>query len=246
MDLGIVFLVATAAAACPPLEEGVETAVKALLDGADPAAGFAAAEASLACGPARPGPLAALWLARGAALQLAGDEPAARPFYASARALAPDQFDERLGAAVRASWEAASASGPGRLLANRPVKVDDQRVSRFPAPTASGPHAVQAPDAGWARVVVVQAGEDLQVAVPAAAPETSKKKSPLAGVLGGVALAGAIGAGLGAISQTEVMAAAPTTSSLDEAWGTQQALGYTSIGLAALGATGITLQIALP
>ena len=42
------------------------------------------------------------------------------------------------------------------------------------------------------------------------------------------------------------MAAAPTTSSLDEAWGTQQALGYTSIGLAALGATGITLQIALP
>lgn len=51
MDLGIVFLVATAAAACPPLEEGVETAVKALLDGADPAAGFAAAEASLACGP---------------------------------------------------------------------------------------------------------------------------------------------------------------------------------------------------
>jgi hypothetical protein len=244
VGLGIA-LIAAANAACPPLADGVESAMKALLDGADPQPGFAAAEASLACGPAPADRLAALWLARGAALHLAGDEAAAQPFYARARALAPEGFDERLGVAVKESWARASSAGTGRLIANRPLRIDGTRVSRFPTSTEAGPHALQAPEASWARVVVVPAGEDLNVEVPAPA-KVAKKKSPLLAILGGVALAGAVGAGAGAISQTPVMEDAPDTTSLDAAWETQQVLGYSSIALAGLGATGVVLQFALP
>jgi hypothetical protein len=125
------------------------------------------------------------------------------------------------------------------------LRIDGTRVSRFPTSTEAGPHALQAPEASWARVVVVPAGADLNVEVPAPA-KVAKKKSPLLAILGGVALAGAVGAGAGAISQTPVMEDAPDTTSLDAAWETQQVLGYSSIALAGLGATGVVLQFALP
>jgi hypothetical protein len=245
MGLGIVLVAAFASAACPPVQEGVEVAVLALVDGADPGPGFAAAEASLACGPADGAALARLWLARGAALQLAGDESSAAPFYATARALAPEAFDDRLGPTVRASWEAATLGEPGRLAADRPLRVDGRRVARFPAELPSGPHALQAPEAAWGKVVVMLPGEELQVQVPRAA-NSDKKKSPLAAILGGVALAGAVGAGAGAIVQTDVMATAADTDALEAAWATQQGLGYGAVGLAALGASGIVLQFVLP
>ncbi len=245
MGMGIVLLSAFAFAACPSFDEGVEAAMRALVDGVDPVPGFTVAEASLACSDVNAPQLARLWLARGAALQLAGDEGSAAPYYASARALAPGAFDDRLGPAVRATWEAASLGANGRLLANRPLRVDGAPVSVFPAELRAGPHALQAPEAVWARTVFLQAGEEMQVEVPqGGAP--ARKKSPLLAILGGVAVAGAVGMGAGAVSQTEVMASAPDTEFLEAAWSTQQGLGYTAIGLAAVGAGGIVLHFVLP
>jgi hypothetical protein len=247
MGLGVILSAALANAACPSVDDELERATAALVDGADPSAALAASEAGLACASTTDAQLARLWLVSGAARQLAGDPEAAMPFYAAARALAPDGFDDRLGDAVRTSWSGATASGAGKLVADRPVKVDGRRVARFPAELASGPHALQAPEVSWARVVMVQSGEDFRVEVPSAPVDGApKRKSALFAVLGGVALAGAVGAGAGAIAQTDMMASAADVESLDAAWGAQQGLGYAAIGLATLGTTGVVLQFALP
>jgi hypothetical protein len=96
-------------------------------------------------------------------------------------------------------------------------------------------------------VVVVAPAETLRVDVPAAAPkERTRKKSPAWAVAGGVALAGAIGCGVGATLQSDTLAEAPTVAALNDAYAVQTALGSASLALGALGATGVVLQFALP
>ncbi len=249
MGLGVaLFLVTAAHAGCPPLADALEAATTALIDGVDTGAAFTAAEASLACAPATKTELARLFLLRGAALQLAGEADAVGPFYAAAIGQDATYFDDRLGPAVRAAWTDARHGDPGRLTANRPLDVDGTRVDAFPATLESGPHALQALEAGWARVVVLPAGEELAVEVPTTRPvePPTRKKSALWLVAGGAALAGAVGCGAGAMAQTETMGEAETVAALDEAWTTQTVLGSAALGLAALGGTGVVLHFVLP
>lgn len=248
MGLGMILLIAAAHAACPPLDEALEVATAKLVDGADPSSAFTAVETSLACGPATPAQLARLWLLRGAAFELGGDPAAAEPYYAAAATLDSTVWDERLGPAVKASLAAAKHGNPGNLQANRPVDVDGVRKDTFPLPLDSGPHALQAPEVDWARVVVVVPGETILVDIPTtrAIDPSKRKKSAAWAVAGSVALAGAVGCGVGAILQTEAMADAPSVDTLEAAWGTQQLLGGGTIVLGALGATGVVLQVALP
>lgn len=249
MGLGMILaFVALAHAECPALDPTLEAATAALVDGADPAPAFAAAEASLACAPADKAHLARLWLLHGAALHLAGDASAAEGWFAAAATVDEKVWDERLGPVVRQALDAARHRAPGMLQPTRPVLIDGEKQERFPIPADSGPHALQALDASWARVVLVEPSETLRVEVPAAIPKSKVKKARPAGwaVAGAVALAGAVGCGVGAVLQSDTMAAAPTVSSLEEAWATQQALGGGAIALGALGATGIVLQVALP
>ncbi|GDX80691.1 hypothetical protein LBMAG42_25020 [Deltaproteobacteria bacterium] len=250
MGLGMILYFAAAAhAECAPLAEALEAATRALVDGTETSPAFAAAEASLACGPASREELARLWLLHGAALHLTGDLTSAEAYFAAAFTLSPAGYDDRLGPTVRAAFEAAKHGDPGRLTASRPVSVDGKKLKRFPATLESGPHAVVASDAGWARVVVILPNDDLVVEVPppgANAPTAIKGKSPAWLIAGGVALAGAVGCGAGAYTQTSVMSEAETTSDLDAGWATQQALGYSAIGLGALGASGLVLHFVLP
>lgn len=250
MGLGmILFFAASAHAECAPISDALEAATRALVDGADTAPAFGAAEAALACGPATSAELARLWLLHGAALHLAGDLSSAEAYFAAAYTLSPAGYDDRLGPTVRTAFEGAKHGDPGRLTASRPVRVDGKKVKRFPATLESGPHAVVASDAAWARVVVVLPNDDLVVEVPppgANAVTSKKSKSPAWLIAGGVALAGAVGCGAGAYTQTAVMGEAETTEALDAGWATQQALGFSAIGLGALGASGVVLHFVLP
>lgn len=256
MGLGVTFWVGLAAAAdpaapCAPLADALEAATLALIDGADAGSAFAAAEVSLACAPATAPELARLFVLRGAALQLGGEPAAAEPFYAAARGQDDAWFDDRLGAAVRAAWSSAKHGDPGRLTANRPLTVDGAAVEAFPATLESGPHALQALDVAWARVLVLPPGEELAVDVPLTPPPPAavagtRRRGAGWLVAGGAALAGAIGCGAAAVGQTEVMGEADTVAALDDAWGAQQALGYTAIGLGVVGAAGVTLHFVLP
>lgn len=250
MGLGMILSLAAAAhAECAPIADALEAATRALVDGAEPTPAFTAAEAALACGPATSAELARLWLLHGAALHLAGDLTSAEAYFAAAFTLSPAGYDDRLGPTVRAAFEAAKHGDPGRLTASRPVSVDGKKLKRFPATLESGPHAVVATDARWARVVVILPNDDLVIDVPppgTGAPTPEKRKSPAWLIAGGVALAGAVGCGAGAYTQSAVMGEAETTAKLDAGWATQQALGYSAIGLGALGASGVVLHFVLP
>ncbi|MSQ02418.1 MAG: hypothetical protein EXR71_11095 [Myxococcales bacterium] len=240
-----------AQAACPTMGATLESATSVLIDGGDSTAALAEVETVLACRRATRAELARLWLLRGAALQLSGDLPAAEPFYAAALAADATWFDDRLGSAVREAWARARNGLPSRLSANRPLEVDGVPIGSFPATLASGPHALQAPDVRWARVVVMAPGEESAVEVPLTPlPDPNAEVRPRKGpgwlVAGGALLAGAVGVGVAAAAQSEVMSGAETTTALDEAWTTQQALGFGSIGLAALGSTGVVLHVVLP
>lgn len=250
MALGMILYFAAAAhAECAPVADTLEAVTRALVDGVDSAPAFTAAEAALACGSATSGELARLWLLHGASLHLAGDVTSAEAYFAAAYTLGPTGYDDRLGPTVRAAFEAAKHGDPGRLTANRPVHVDGKKLKRFPATLESGPHAVVATDAGWARVVVILPNDDLLIEVPppgTASPTQEKRKSPAWLIAGGVALAGAVGCGAGAYTQSAAMGEAETTADLDAGWATQQALGYSAIGLGALGASGVVLHFVLP
>lgn len=250
MGLGMILYFAAAAhAECAPLADALDAATRALVDGADATPSFSAAEVALACGPATSAELARLWLLHGAALHLAGDLTSAEAYFAAAYTLSPSGYDDRLGPTVRAAFEGAKHGDPGRLTASRPVQVDGKKVKKFPTTLESGPHALVATDAGWARVVVILPNDDLVVDVPppgATTPAVKKGKSPAWLIAGGVALAGAVGCGGGAYIQTPVMGEADTVADLDAGWATQQALGYSAIGLGALGASGVVLHFVLP
>ncbi len=251
MGLGMMLLWAQAHAACPTMVATLEAATSVLIDGGDGTAALAEVETALACGTATKSELARLWVLRGAALQLAGDAAAAEPFYAAALGADATWFDDRLGSSVREAWSRAKYGLPARLSANRPLDVDGVHIDTFPATLESGPHALQAPDVRWARVLVMPPGEESVVEVPLTPlPDPDAVVLPRKGagwlVAGGVVLAGAVGAGVAAGAQSEVMSGAETTTALDEAWNTQQALGISSIGLAALGSTGVVLHFVLP
>ncbi len=251
MGLAVILLWAHAHAACPTMVATLDAATSVLIDGGDAAPTFAEVETALACGPPTQSELARLWVLRGAALQLGGDAAAAEPFYAAALDADATWFDDRLGASVREAWSRAKHGLPGRLSANRPIDVDGVRVETFPATLESGPHALQALDVNWARVVVMPSGEETAIEVPLTPlPDGNAVVRPRrsAGwlIAGGSLLAGAVGVGVAAAAQSEVMTAAETTTALDEAWGAQQALGISAIGLAALGSTGVALHFVLP
>ena len=236
----MILLLSAAAAACPDLAESLEAATSSLVAGGDAQSALAEAELRLACTEVDPELLARLWLVHAASRFLAGDTDGAEPFFAAASLASPTTFDERLGPDVRASWETAKLQGPGRLVVDRPVLVDGHKVHKFPHLADSGPHALQSTGMDWAKVVLVAPNEELTVSVPASAAPAGKSAAFL--VVAGVSLAGAGGLAYGATLQSSVMDGAPDVAALEEAHGTQTALAWSALGLAAVAATSTTLH----
>lgn len=241
----LIVLISMAQAACPDLAESLDAATQNLVEGADAKAQLTEAETRLACTELSPALLSRLWLVHGAARLLAGDKSGAEPFFAAAAVLAPAGFDERLGPDVKSAWEAAKLEGPGRLVVDKPVRIDGAKVRRFPHLTDSGPHALQSLELDWAQVVVVPPNEELTVTTPlsvASPSATTTKKSPAFLIVGAASLAGAGGLAYGAIAQTPVMEQAGSINALDESYGLQQGFAWSAVGLAAVAVTSTTLH----
>jgi hypothetical protein len=261
----MLLLAAAAAFACPNLDAEVERATTALVNGDYAGARVAldSAAGSFACAAATPPQLGRYWLVVGAVAQLGGDAAAARAPYSAARAVAPGQFDDRLGPKVRTAWSGATADGQGTLLLQpaRPALLDGAPVDTWPAPVPGTPHVVQIVGAdgtvGFGRVVAISAGEDalLEHDVPAAAAaladvaapvEPKRRKSPALLILAGAAAVGAGACAGGALLQNDGIDAALTEGDLDAAFGRQQALGYSSYGLMGVAAVSLGVHVALP
>lgn len=233
-----------ARAECPSPSAALDAATEDLTLGRDAAESLARAESAFGCAEASPLERARLLLLHGAARYLAGDVAAAEPYFAAAALADPAYFDERLGPSMRAAWSAARLGGTGRITANRPTRVDGAEVRTYPHPVDGGPHLVQALPEGWAKLVFVPAGDELVVEVPAAPASvatTRGRHSPAWLVAAGVAAAGAGGCAYGAYAQDAAMEEAGTVSAVESAYGTQQGLAYTALGLGVAAATSATL-----
>lgn len=258
----MIALLASVAFACPSIDSEVERATAALIAGDFTTAGTAlqAAESSFACAAATPTQIARYWLVEGAAAHLRAETATARTSLAAARATAPTLFDDRLGAEVRATWAAAEPVGSGSLVLEprRAAFIDGAGVTAWPLTVSAAPHVVQVVGADGAvrfgRVVHIGAGEDAMVetnlgsepesvsSLKVAPPkEPRARKSPALLILAGVAAAGAGAFAGGALAQGPQMDAAEDLETLDNAFGRQQAFGYTSYGL--MGATAAMLTL---
>ncbi len=230
----MIFLVSLAMAECPSVADTLESATVDLASGRSAADNLALAEGAFACDRAEPADLARYLLVSGAAKFLDGDKNAAEPYFAAAALADAAYFDDRLGPEIRAAWTTAKLGDAGRIAVNKPVYVDGKSVRKFPRTVDSGPHLLQSPPDGWAKLVYVPPAEDISVDVPtgSAATATAKSRhSPVWLVAAGVAAAGAGGCAYGATTQDAVMENAATGEEVESAYGLQTGLAYTAAGL---------------
>ncbi|MBM4368422.1 MAG: hypothetical protein FJ102_19565 [Deltaproteobacteria bacterium] len=236
----MILLVSLAMAECPPVAGPLEAATVDLASGRSAAANLAAAESAFACERAEPSDLARFLLVTGAAKFLDGDRSAADPYFAAAALADPAYFDDRLGPEIRSAWTSAKLGDAGRITVNKPVYVDGKSVRKFPRTVDSGPHLLQSPPDGWAKLVYVPPSEDINVEVPAgsAASATARSRhSPGWLIVAGVAAAGAGGCAYGATTQDAVMEGAVTGDEVESAYGLQRGLAYSAAGLGLVAVT---------
>jgi hypothetical protein len=242
---------------CPDLAAETERSTLALIAGdfttSDDA--LRGAESSLACAPASSDMLSRWMLARGAHLSLTGGAPS--PWLAASRRLNPAFFDDRLGPAVRASWEVAAPEGRASLTIEPAVagRLDGATTTAWPVEVDAGPHVVQvySPEGAvlFGRTFEVDPDEnaliptrlapDAPIGDPEAVrmPDAPKKRTRKPGLLVSALALAAAGGGLaaGAIAQTATMEAAPDLERLEAANGAQRGMAigaYSAWGAAAV------------
>lgn len=260
--MGIWLLSVAAMAVCPDRDAALQGLEAAVIDARvdEALVGLSTLEASFACGgPALASELGRAWRAEAVVHRLEGDPSAERAALEAAARVAPGEWDERYGPALRRAWEAAHGESddtgwlttvdlrPGAL-----VLVDGEAVS-LPQAMGVGLHLVQAghtaQDIEYARFVHIIAGQQLALRpVVSAAPtqpvelDTARRPSR-AWLLTGITAGGlAIGTGILAWSENRKLALAEDFDTLDAARHRQVVFAGVTSGLSVVAATGLTLH----
>ncbi len=234
------------ALACPTLDESVDSAVVHAL-AADAAAAdndFVTAEEALGCAPVTAAQAARYFVVRGGAAEFVEPGSGARLF-ASARAVDPKVWEDRLGGELKARWSNAAVEGSGSLTldTNRDGGwIDGVHVVDWPARTGAGWHVVQVVSIDgstvlYGRSVNLPAGEDALVQTGLAesaasevhaVPATPRRPlvSPAWLIASGVAAVVGGGLAAGARVQSDHMSGYGTEETLNAAWQREQGFAY--------------------
>lgn len=251
--------------ACPDLDESVDSAVGHALS-ADVGAterDLLGAEEALGCAPVTASQAARYFIVRGGAAEFLEPGSGDRLF-ASARALDPSVWEERLGPDLKAKWAVASVEGVGSLTLDTNHDggwIDGVHVDEWPGRRSAGWHVVQVISLDgsvvlYGKSVNLPAGEDALVQTGLAesaasttqAPPTVKRRvvSPAWLIASGVVAAAGGGLAAGATLQAHRMPDYGSEASIDSAWNREQQFAYSAY--AAWGVAGVLcgLSFVLP
>lgn len=268
-------LFSLAHADCPDLAATTARANDALIAARleEARAALQTAEAAFSCGQA-PGreALARYWLVEAAVASVSGQAQDAGDAWQAAARLAPDLWEPRHGAELRAKRDAAvTAMGSGQGSLEVEALPDghqlwvDGEPRPSPSPASEGLHVVQVAreEAVFGRIVLLGADEHMRVRaeLPAAvepdlAPEGRSRGAKLAWFAGG-GLGLAAGAGLLVVAarqeapMDEAMAlwesgglsTLDAQATVDQRWTRQRAAGGAGYALTALGLAGVGVGI---
>lgn len=176
----IAWLATTALADCPAPDAAIAGAAADVVSYylRDAELGLTEAVAGFGCtGPATPADLAAFWATR-AMIWSFLDDPRADVAFAAARSADASTWNPDFGAQARARWEAAvPPEGSGTLVVRDASPDDHATLDGRPwrdEPVSAGLHLLQVGDgerARFARLLQVEAGDTVEVAVASAAEE---------------------------------------------------------------------------
>ena len=250
------------AADCPVPDHLLHEAETAIVDGRHDVAAerFTEVQAAFGCSePASAEQIARMWNAEGARLHLSGDPTTASDAFAAAARVSPATWNPDFGPELKGARDAAAAAGRGAagsvLLEPDPGEfqpvLDGLEVDN-PTPASAGLHLVQVLDTDglslYGTVVYVPPGEDLVVdtgPLVTRVDPNARKRTPWLLIGGGAAFAGAGGAALMALQQTEVMREASTMGALDDALGRQKLWNAVTWSAAGVGGACLGLHIVL-